>query len=524
MTRLDDLEAARLTQQVWLDSKKSQRERNQWGQFATPPDLARELATQALSYLAPGEPIRFLDPAIGTGSLYSALLAAAGEARVVTARGFEIDAHYGEPARHLWRDTALRLDLTDFTQAAAPAETPGVNLVIANPPYVRHHHLDTTAKARLQQRSRVCAGMNLSGLAGLYAHFIAITHAWMAPDGLACWLIPSEFMDVNYGREVKRYLLERVTLMHIHRFDPTDAQFDDALVSSAVVWFRNTPPPADHAVRFTFGGTHARPAVSRTIDASTLLQAPKWTRFPVQEIQPVDHVTPRLKDLFDIRRGIATGDNQFFILPAERVEALGLPRDQLTPILPSPRYLTQDIIEADSDGLPLLDRRLFLVDCRLPADEVRRRYPTLWAYLESGREAVMQRYLCAHRTLWYRQEDRPPAPFLCTYMGRTDRQSSSAFRFIRNKSRAVVANTYLNLYPKPHVAQRLHHDARLADQVWQLLNALDPAAMVAEGRVYGGGLHKMEPKELAQVPVPTLARLLGQARKDALDFSPTVEA
>jgi hypothetical protein len=42
-------------------------------------------------------------------------------------------------------------------------------------------------------------------------------------------LIPSEFMDVNYGAAVKRYLLNKVTLLHIHRFDPHDVQFGDAL-------------------------------------------------------------------------------------------------------------------------------------------------------------------------------------------------------------------------------------------------------------------------------------------------------
>ena len=68
--------------------------------------------------------------------------------------------------------------------------------------------------------------------------------------GLAVWLIPSEFMDVNYGSALRRYLTERVTLLHIHRFCPTDVQFTDALVSSAIVVFRKAPPPPGHMPGF----------------------------------------------------------------------------------------------------------------------------------------------------------------------------------------------------------------------------------------------------------------------------------
>ena len=67
-------------------------------------------------------------------------------------------------------------------------------------------------------------------------------HLWLAENGLAVWLIPSEFMDVNYGDEVKRYMLDHVALMQIHRFCPSDVQFEDALVSSAVVVFEKRKP------------------------------------------------------------------------------------------------------------------------------------------------------------------------------------------------------------------------------------------------------------------------------------------
>lgn len=53
--------------------------------------------------------------------------------------------------------------------------TPGsFNLIVCNPPYVRHHHIANGDKLRLQETAQKSCGVSLSGLAGLYCHFIAI--------------------------------------------------------------------------------------------------------------------------------------------------------------------------------------------------------------------------------------------------------------------------------------------------------------------------------------------------------------
>jgi len=299
---------ARLMIQASLDAAKTQAERNRLGQFATPDALAQDILAYAKHLLPDNTPIRFLDPAIGTGAFYAALRHCYPASHIQTARGYEIDPHYGNPAAALWRDCGLEVRMADFTTQTPEA---AFNLLICNPPYVRHHHLDSEQKARLQQASLAASGIRLNGLSGLYCHFLAQSHAWMSEGGIAGWLIPSEFMDVNYGQAIKRYLLERVTLLHIHRFDPADVQFADALVSSAVVWFRKSPPPQHHQVMFTFGGTLAQPAQCRHVGVSTLAKEPKWTRFPAasERTRPAGGV---VSDFFTIKRGIATGDNDFF--------------------------------------------------------------------------------------------------------------------------------------------------------------------------------------------------------------------
>jgi hypothetical protein len=365
------------------------------------------------------------------------------------------------------------------------------------------------------------AGVRLNGLAGLYCYFLCIAHRWMAENGLAGWLIPSEFMDVNYGEQVKKYLLSHVTLLRIHRFDPGDVQFGDALVSSAIVWLKKAPPPSDHVVEFTYGGTLTKPNISGFISAETLRGAAKWTKFPRSSSDAgPDYKQLKLSDLFKIQRGLVTGSNEFFILTPDQIARHQIPAEFLTPILPSPRYLPADEIEADDAGEPILKHKLFLLRCDLPEHEVRARYPSLWRYFQTGVAAgIDQRYLCRHRSPWYAQETRPPAALLCTYMGRQG-DRNRPFRFILNHSKATAANVYLMLYPKPLVQRELTDRPDLLKAVCYALNQIAPETLIGEGRVYGGGLHKMEPKELGNASAePVLAVLPGLSAGQATQLS-----
>ena len=503
-----EFEKMRLAMQSSLDAAKGTAERNRLGQFATPTRLATDILRYAKMQLGESEAIRFIDPAIGTGSFYSALLEVFSNSRLSTAVGYEVDPHYGLPSASFWRDRGLDIRIGDFTQAEIPKGDGKFNLLICNPPYVRHHHIVNNEKQRLKVCARNASGIEINGLAGMYCYFLAMSHAWMTSGGLAGWLLPSEFMDVNYGAAVKQYLLDEVTLLHIHRFDPNDVQFDDALVSSAVVWFCKTSPSVRHKVRFSYGGSLERPKLDKLLSVDKLRHEPKWTCYPMRKIG--ERVAePVLSDLFDIKRGLATGGNNYFILSAGEIEQQKLPMWAFKPILPSPRYLPNDEITADNKGNPILERQLFLLDCQEEESKIKQLYPTLCAYLEKGKKiGISARYLCRHRSPWYAQERRPPAPFVCTYLGRENKKGRQPFRFILNNSQATAANVYLMLYPKKSVQSLLNNNPKLKREIWQFLNKISPTTMIGNGRVYGGGLHKLEPKELGNVPIGALAEFL----------------
>jgi len=508
MMNWKEIERRRLEIQASLDDEKSGEVRNRMGQFATPPALAREILGYGINLLGKGEPIRFFDPAIGTGSFYSALVSIAGQSDIAGALGYEVDPHYGAPAREIWKDARLEIRLKDFTKAE-PGSNDLANLLICNPPYVRHHHMAVDVKAELQARTLAACGLEINGLSGLYCYFMGLAHKWMLPGAVAGWLVPSEFMGVNYGRRLKEYLIGEVSLLRIHRFDPKNIQFDDAFVSSSIVWFRNVSPAKNHDVEFSYGGTLAKPEICREVPLSKLNADVKWTRYSQGEGERAKART-RLGDLFKIRRGLATGNNDFFILRAESIRELGLPMECFSPVLPGSRFLPDDEIKADDQGLPLIGKQLFLLNTQMPENEIAEKYPALKRYLDGGRmgaKPVASRYLCRSRRPWYAQENRPPAPIICTYMGR-GRNGGNPFRFILNESKATACNVFLMLYPKGRFADMVMEKPGLLRAAWKFLNEIDPAELLGHGRVYGGGLHKLEPKELCGFPVDDLLAAL----------------
>jgi len=500
-----DIDAQRQSIQERLDAAKTAAERNRLGQFATPPNLALDIARYALGlWQGHTDAVLFLDPAIGTGSFYSALRRTFPPQALADACGVEIDPPFADAAKSLWGASGLRIVPDDFTRVFPDRL---YNLVLTNPPYVRHHHLDRADKERLKTLTADRFGLDISGLAGLYAHFLLLCDAWMAPGGLAIWLIPSEFMDVNYGATVKTYLTDHVKLLHIHRYCPSDVQFCDALVTSAIVVFEKSPAPDHHQVRFSFGGPITDPASSEMIALSALRQAKKWTGLSNGSTIAAEQ-SHTLGDFFSIKRGLATGANAFFILERDEAIRKGIPREYLRPILPSSRHLVNAVIESEPDGYPRLKKPLVLIDCDLPEDTIKQRHPDFWRYVEQGKkQGIHSGYLASRRTPWYSQEKRPPASFLCTYMGRQG-SDGNPFRFFWNKSQATAANVYLLLYPKGEMKAAMAARPDLYPLIFSHLQALTGEHLIKEGRVYGGGLHKMEPKELANLPADAVAQLL----------------
>lgn len=492
-----NLEFQRERIQEELDAKKTQLERNKLGQFATPYHLATEIMNYAKKNIS-SKNVSFLEPSIGTGAFFSAFLKEF-KGKYKRALGFEIDPHYYIPTKKLWSKFNLELRLADFLEADVDKEL--FDLIVANPPYSRHHHISMEKKIFLQNQILLHFGIKISGLAGLYCYFLILSTIWLKHGGLSCWLIPSEFMDVNYGCAIKRFLRNNVELLRIHKFDAGNVQFNDAMVTSSIVVFRNNPP-TNNPILFSYGESFTRPSKSKFVCSTKIDPSEKWSNIFYDK--KMDNTDMTLGNFFNVKRGLVTGDNKFFILSRSTIKKYDIPQKFLLPVLQGPRYIEGDIIDSsyfDSDKIN------YLFNCDIPETKLKDLYPSVWDYVKYGMQNGIQNgYICSRRSPWYSCERRTPAPFLIPYMGR-NKASNRVFRFILNKTSILATNVYLLLYLKPEY-ETIANNEKIMYDLWENLNSIPSDVFNRNGRVYGGGLHKIEPKELMNIPVSGVDNIL----------------
>lgn len=496
---MTDIERKRQQLQIALDSKKNLRERNKLGQFSTPYHLARQICVYMRTLI--GDSIdSFLEPSIGTGVFYSSLSEIVNVQRAV---GYEVDTYYFTPTKELWQNYGLKLINQDFLEAD-PDEK--FSLIIANPPYSRHHHIPVEIKAKLSKRLKELYNVHLSGLAGLHIYFVMLSTQWLKDDGYSCWLLPSEFLSVNYGIEFKKFLLNQVDLVSIHSYDNSDVQFNDALVSSTILVFRKSENRANY-VNFSWGSDINTPTHSIKINKSQLNPNDKWNKELLLSRDGSHNSTTTIGSYFKIKRGIATGDNSFFIINEETRVRYNIPKTVLSPLIPPPRKLKSNIYtvnDLSSDGL-------YLITCHESLDVIKDKYEGLYNYIEKGlHDGVNLRANCRNRTPWYGLERRDVPPILVSYMGRDSNDLSLPIKFILNQANVIATNSYLCLYIRDEYKH--NNNDNIYKAIWLILSSIPKDVLIAHGRTYGGGLLKWEPKELESIPCPDLSKYLNSVQ------------
>ncbi|MGH7942606.1 MAG: hypothetical protein ACREFR_16205, partial [Limisphaerales bacterium] len=176
-------------------------------------------------------------------------------------------------------------------------------------------------------------------LTNLYALFLLKIWEDIAPGGRAAVIMPAEFLNANFGEEIKERLLQAIRPAGIAVFTPSLNLFADALTTSAIVLLDKGRRPdgpiwarlvesVDDAERFIEGLLAGKISIAGKglIILAALNPADKWLNLLLNgasDKAPIQFPN-RVGDYFDCRRGIATGANDFFCLSLEEMRRHGL--------------------------------------------------------------------------------------------------------------------------------------------------------------------------------------------------------
>jgi hypothetical protein len=456
------------------------------GQFWTPDWVAKAMVGFALD-IPHG---RMLDPAVGLGVFpkWAQLL------------NISLDFVGVEKDPSLIRqipDESIRGRVinSDFL-AAQFGQT--FDFVVANPPYIRHHKIPTELKNRIHKEALSVLGFELDRRAGLHVFFLIKSLSLLRPGGRLAFIVPADVFEGKFAPRLWRWIGQRYCIRAVVTFVPEATPFPELDVNPVIVFIENTKActelrwarvlsqSEDDLFRFVASQFQdAPPSVSVITRPTAEAISTGLSRPPRTE---TDYL--QLKDFAYVRRGIATGANDFFLLTKEQVQALGLDEQFIRPAVPKTRYLdTLFFTQADFDRLAIQGKPVFLFspDGR-PLDQFPKSVQT---YLRQGEKlGLPDRALLRQRNPWYKMETRNPPDFFFAYLGRRN------IRFVRNLAGALPLTTLLAVYA--HSKDEAH-----LRTLHRILNHPDVlAGLVYIAKSYGRGALKAEPRQLEKLPIP----------------------
>jgi len=500
-----------------------QEERRRLGEFYTPRPVAEFMVGWAIN--SPKDCM--LDPGVGSGAfLVEALyrLESLGLPRAQAASqlyGIDINplAVLMATLSILQRAPGSRphvfladfFDVSPLTAEAIGMDRTEFEAVVCNPPYTRHHELPQAYKERIARLVESESGLRVSRLSSLYLHFFIHSFSFLKEGGKAAFITPSEWMDSEYGKALREFLLKKAAIDAIILFNEDSMAFPGVLTRACITLAskeRRTGkalllrlkswPSAETLLEVVREGEEGsyRWGRARLVDAETLNTSHRWTPLFETTLEVgLPNLLTKLSTLAKVTRGIATGANEFFTLSEREVREHGIEREYLKPVVASARQLSRYVRgyvlrRDDWDYMRGKGEKVYLLWCFKRKEELQG--SNVLKYIERGEErGYNNRYLTRRRAAWFQVERRPPPDALLLYMFR------KGLRVVLNEFRVLALNTLHCVYFKEDVRE----DAVKVKAILAYLNS-DLAFKLASTslRVYGGGMYKLEPRDAEAIP------------------------
>ena len=418
----------------------SQEHRKKLAQFFTPYLVAKFMANWILANPACKT---VLDPAMGLGIFFRAMLENTN--KKLSFKGYDIDDKVIASAKNLFSDEEnIEIVQKDYMFNDWNNCYDGI---ICNPPYLKFHDFTTKDEILAEFQSRL--GLKLNGFTNLYTLFLLKSIHQLNKNGRCAYLIPSEFLNSDYGTLVKKYLIENKSLRYVIIFDFKENMFADALTTSSIFLFAND----DEKKEVEFINLTSQTALEKLtekiteypnleIDLKTGLEIEKTYKiaysvlnpdikwrfyYQTQNKQHYKNLVP-FSMYAKVVRGIATGDNDYFSFNLQKQIEFGIEDKYLLPCIAKSTDIVGNFFsENNFQELKQKNKKVLLFNGIEFKNDLKNE--KLKSYIELGeKNGTSQRFLTSNRNPWYALENRVPSPIWVGVFNRT------GLRFVRNEA------------------------------------------------------------------------------------------
>lgn len=376
-----------------------------------------------------------------------------------------------------------------------PLSSQPVDIVLGNPPYIRYQKFDEESRCRALA-SAARTGAELTRLTSTWAPFLLHAMQFLAPGGVMAFVVPAEIVQTNYGVPTLNAIVrsfEDVRLVAFARNFFPGAQTETFLLLAS--GYGGKARSCVQLYAFDSIDELNRNVLPVCSDLAPLeIKEDEILHFAEAFLLPDERRVWRdvlalpsigtVSDYGEITNGYVTGDNTFFHRCKAEAQEAGIPAGWLhvtarnAHSLRGLEFTRADVAELEAQSLP--HHLLTLPNDDLFAGD----HKKLYSLIEEGKaRGVDRRFKCRSRSPWWRVPGTHIPDVLVPYMiGRNP-------VFCVNSAKAVYSNT-------------LHGIRTTVDPFsfsFALYSTLSLLSMEIQGRSYGGGILKLEPREFSRV-------------------------
>ncbi len=475
--------------------------RKKYAQFFTPDEVAEVMVDWVLKNKSLE---KVLEPAFGLGVFSRLILKQNPNLEI---KGFDVDPLIFDEANHSFREFSnVNLILEDYLFNDWSNKYDGI---LCNPPYFKFHDYENKkALEEIKKRLKI----NLNGFTNIYTLFLLKSIYQLNENGKAAYIIPSEFLNSDYGTYIKQYLIKSNALKHIIIFDFKENVFEDALTTSAILLLSKDNNSS--SVSFTTvenrlqfekikkqiksGKTELSSNSKNNKDLNPNI---KWRAYYQKQLSKNYKNLVPFKKVAKVVRGIATGANEYFIFNKEKSERLNISNNSLIPCITKSKDVDSPFFTTEQfEELIKANANIYLFNAgKVPTDN------NVLSYIALGEEeGINKRFLTSRRNPWFINENRPPSPIWVSVFNRNN------VKFIRNEAKISNLTTFHCIYPKSDLFNSIDVDLLFA----YLLTDIAREIFSDNRREYGGGLKKFEPNDLNNGLMLDLSQLTEKEKYD----------